>query len=218
MLTFALSLSIHISVALVLLAIAPTAAIAGDDEPVRAPYVEVGDCWSYRAIGIYNHGPINDYELCVNFVDRAKDIILATATVKNDGREIDLSYTLDWGCGTWIVGLICAPATNFLRFPLHIGDKFSVAYEYRNAIRGSNIGTQQFDIEVVGWEDVTVPAGTFHSIKVVARGSGTRNDGTQAIERTWWYVPDVNRYVKFVAQHRAWGSWSEELTGYRLNK
>lgn len=208
----------HINVALVLLAIVSPAALAGDDDPVKPPYVEVGDCWSYRAIGVYNNGPVDNYKLCVNFVDRTKNVILATATVNDDGREIDTSYTLEWGCGTWVVGLICVPTTEFLRFPLHIGDKYSVAYDYRNALRGSNIGTQQFDIEVVGWEDVEVPAGKFHSIKIVARGSGTRYDGTQAIERTWWYVPDVNRHVKLVAEHFRWGSWSEELTGYRLNK
>ena len=52
-------------------------ALADDSEPVKKPYVEPGDCWSYRADNMNYNGPIEDYELCVTFVDVVKDVILA---------------------------------------------------------------------------------------------------------------------------------------------
>src|SRR6476660_10486784 len=83
---------------LVLLAIGamPIGSYGADDQPVKAPYIEPGDCWSYHAEGFFFRGWINDYELCVTSVDQKKNLILAVATVKDDGREIDTAFALDW--------------------------------------------------------------------------------------------------------------------------
>ena len=79
--------------ALALLLAASLFALAADDQPVQAPYIEVGDCWSYRGENIQNRGPIENYEMCVTFIDAQKDVIAAVATVKSDGREIDVTYS-----------------------------------------------------------------------------------------------------------------------------
>lgn len=193
--------------------------VAADNDPVRAPYVEVGDCWSYRAERLYNHGWISGYEICVTHVDRAKDVIFATAKVRDDGREIDVSYTLQWGCRFEIGGTLCDPPTNSFDFPLHVGDRKSVDFISRTTAVGSHQGNRQAVVEVVGWEDVTVPAGTFHALKIVSVGYNYRYDGVGRIAWTMWYVPEINRHVKFMSVTTpSQGSWSEELTGYRLNK
>lgn len=207
------------ALALLVLVAIQQAAVADDSDVVKAPYIEVGDCWSYRTTRLYNHGWVSGYEMCVTLVDRQKDLILATATIRDPDREVDISFTLDWGCGTWISGYICLQPTRFLRFPLKVGDKYSLDLDYRNITGGNNIGHHQFDVEVVGWEDVSVPAGTFHALKIVASGAYQVSRGSGGIRDTWWYVPKLSRHVKFLQRTSPIDNgWSEELTGYRLNK
>src|SRR5690242_2062256 len=97
---------------------------AADDQPVPLPKVKPGDCWSYHAENLDYRGPIQNYTLCVTFVDYSKDVILATATVKEDGREIDLSFTSEWGNGASISGRIFTPPMRIFRFPLRVRDRY----------------------------------------------------------------------------------------------
>jgi hypothetical protein len=207
----------QLSAALVL---ACTTAIAADPESVAAPYIEVGDCWSYQAKGMENRGPIDAYELCVANVEDGRKVIQAVATVKGDGREIDAVYTAQWGDSRSVLGTIATPAAEFLRFPLRKGNQYRVAYDYRGTTTAYTQGRVVVDVEVVGWEDVAVPAGRFRAMKVVAEGrafvAGQRDT---PFKRTWWYVPGVHRHVKYTLESDpAFFGNSEELTGYRLNK
>ena len=198
-------------------------AVAADGDPVKAPYVEVGDCWGYRAENLfYGRTEIRNYELCITHVDKTTDVILAVATVRDDGREIDLSFNSDWGSSTSITGQITTPSARVLKFPLRVGAKYSDAYQFRNAPLGGIAGDAQFEYEVIGWEEVTVPAGKFRALKIVGRGLITRYDVTVnpygRTTRTVWYAPEVNRHIRQTYQDLRGISWSEELTGYRLNK
>ena len=83
--------------ALALLLAASLFALAADDQPVQAPYIEVGDCWSYRGENIQNREPIENYEMCGTFIDAQKDVIAAVATVKSAGREIEIVLRADSG-------------------------------------------------------------------------------------------------------------------------
>ncbi len=70
--------------------------------------------------------------------------------------------------------------------------------------------------QVFGWEDVTVPAGTFHCIKaeVTSRfyGKGGMADESKL---TYWYSPKVNRFVKFDYHSNYEGTVVAELVKYR---
>jgi hypothetical protein len=195
-------------------------ASAGDDESVRAPYVEPGECWSYRTDNFNSHhGPIDEYELCVTLVDKSKDRIFATATVKADGREIDAIYSSEWAGFVDVNGDITPKGSRYLRFPLSIADVYSVEWEYNSPRRASSSGEIKFDMTVVGWEDITVPAGTFRVLRIEGRGSvylyTYQVSAPQWI--TFWYSPKVNRHVKMKLSNR-WRSYGEEMTGYHLNQ
>ena len=75
---------------------------------------------------------------------------------------------------------------------------------------------------VVGWEDVQVPAGRFHALKVVSEGSVQRSDRPRPgdVSETVWYVPEVRRFVKWIFESRnrmgPVQSWEFELTAYLL--
>ncbi len=113
-----------------------------------------------------------------------------------------------------------------LDFPLRVGKAWTVGYTEQNPNRQHSSETFRTPYRVTGWEQVTVPAGTFRAIKIEADGewtavtapsvsavSGGRVDAggsasvaqtvrtmpTTATGRTYkafWYVPSVKRWVK----------------------
>ena len=74
----------------------------------------------------------------------------------------------------------------------------------------------------MGWEDITVPAGTFHALKIEGKGSYERLDsGAKGAESiTYWYAPEVARWVRFEQWDERSNSGqvsTSELTSFRLN-
>jgi hypothetical protein len=52
--------------------------------------------------------------------------------------------------------------------------------------------------KVVGWEKVTVPAGTYKALRVELRDRVIETGGVyDLVTLTYGYVPDVNRFVKY---------------------
>ena len=201
------------------LAVFSIAALAADEQPVRAPYIEVGDCWSYRAENLQNRGPIDSYEVCVTFVDTQKGTVMAVATVKNDGREMVVTYSSTMVIYRAITGLIFPEGAKFLKFPLRVGDTYSFEHEFRDTLLGPNQGKQVGTMKVVGWEDIVVPAGRFHALNIEGEGVSYRYDigGKGPITIAIWYVPEVNRHVKSITTLPG-RQFGEELIGYRLNQ
>ena len=193
---------------------------AGDNDPVRRPYVEVGDCWSYRADKMNYREPIGDYEECITFVDSEKNVILAVAKLKKDGREIDTSYSMEWEERIDIEGAIYSRTSSRAhRFPLIVGDEWTERLEFRRALLGPVQGKTTFRIKAVAWEEVAVPAGRFRALRLEASGHGERYDVPSefSVTVTAWYAPEVCRYVKNLFRTSG-GVRGYELTGYRLNK
>jgi hypothetical protein len=118
-----------------------------------------------------------------------------------------------------------------LSFPLSVGKSWLVDYSENHPNRQHSNEHFHTPYKVTGWEDITVPAGTFHAIKIEAEGewsattapaiaavSGSRVDAqgattvmqtgrttpTTASGRTYkalWYVPEVKRWVKSVEEY-----------------
>lgn len=196
------------------------ASLFADDEPVRAPYVERGDCWTYRAENMQHQSkPIRDYELCVTLVDKSKGTIFAVAKVKEDEREFDTVYSSEWAAFASISGRVSTQGASIYKYPLKVGDAYSTDYDFRDARLGPNAGRTKWDMNVVGWEDVTVPAGTFRALRIEGHGKVWRSDRLYDFEHSMvvWYSPKINRHIKYRYQNPD-RSVGEELTGYRLNQ
>jgi hypothetical protein len=60
-------------------------------------------------------------------------------------------------------------------------------------------------VDVIGWEDVTVPAGKFRALKIVSDGRFERtSDAMRGTSRNViWYVPEVRRWVKLTLENRS---------------
>jgi hypothetical protein len=118
-----------------------------------------------------------------------------------------------------------------LAFPLSVGKTWTIDYVEDHPNRQHTSEHYHTPYKVVGWEDVSVPAGTFHAIKIEADGewsaaiapgvtaaSGARVDaqGTTTVVQTnritpstvsgrtyhaFWYVPSIRRWVKSVEEY-----------------
>ena len=199
-----------------LLAAIPILSAGQSDARIVKPEIRVGDSWTYRSTNVFAPGT-HDIENRVSFTD-AK-VILVVTTSKGDGKEADSSWTPEWNTVTSHSGLMYRPNSGVLRFPLHIGDKHEVKYEMlrprTNMAESATTGL----VTVVGWETVDVPAGKFRAIKVELDTMVRPSDGSRAYRRqvTYWYVPDVRRWVKFQGSTPR-NSFGEELLEYKLNE
>ena len=184
--------------------------------PVKRPYVEVGDCWSYRqTTNRKQDKPVNDYTMCVTYVDYGKSVILVTSSHGGEGEN--QTFTTEWNIVTDPRSVRTSP-TRFLKFPLHVGETYSFESSYRNSNSAEIERKKKWDMKVVGWEDVIVPAGKFRAVRI--EGIGTNADGRparQQTQETIWYVPEVNRKVKDIRVNSS-GTDVQELTQYRLNR
>ena len=84
-----------------------------------------------------------------------------------------------------------------------------------------NSGTAMFDwtVKVVGWESVSVPAGTFKAVRL----SLTRSGGQAAASEEAWYAPEAKAIVKRTMNYpsgvrrNAFDQTTVELVAYKLN-
>lgn len=119
-----------------------------------------------------------------------------------------------------------SPSSGWLAFPLSVGKTYEVKnkYETEDGYRGS----QDMTAKVIGWEQVTVPAGTFSALKIILDGFyesheivGVKN-GTGRIDITIWYDLNKLRVIKREYKSTYWGgrsvnSWNKtELVAYKL--
>ena len=118
-----------------------------------------------------------------------------------------------------------------LAFPLSVGKTWTVEYTETHPNRQHSSEHHRAVYGVAGWEDVTVPAGTFHALKIEADGERTATmapavGGTVAtrldeqgattvvqsgktapatvsgrLYKGFWYVPAVKRWVKPVEEY-----------------
>lgn len=101
-------------------------------------------------------------------------------------------------------------------FPLYPNKTWVNDYSWRIIGASATSGRAEDTGRVFGWEDVTVPAGTFHCIKAEVNtrfyGKGGMADESQL---TYWYAPKVNRFVRFDYHSNYEGSVEAQLVEYK---
>ena len=98
-------------------------------------------------------------------------------------------------------------------FPLMVGER--VAYRYQGRSRAEQSGwSGQGRCNVAAAEQITVPAGTFDTYKVVCEQGEDLSAPYRT--RTWWYAPEIGHYVATLHQTRDGGiNELERLVSYR---
>ncbi|HEX9397720.1 MAG TPA: hypothetical protein VF943_13390 [Burkholderiales bacterium] len=206
--------------ALLLFAAHAPFAAAQDDGPVARPTVKPGDLWAYRRIDLESGRSMAAFDVRVNF---ANESIIQSVVIASSGRvEVDQTHTAEWNSiATWDGGNF-VPNSGLLKFPLAVGASYVAMFENTIPRRGAFRVKHERKMRVVGWEDVTVPAGTFRALKIVGEGTYQRLDvsASGTVHNVIWYAPQVKRWVKTTYEDRNFGgrgNWtSDELVEYKV--
>jgi hypothetical protein len=148
----------------------PHALGAQEGGAVQAPAFKVGDAWVFDDIN--ERGTTGFTQRRMDYIVDRLDGETMMVGVKPDGAPIayeDHLVGTDWSQRRLVDGRNAATTRPF-EFPLVAGHKWTV--DFTDATRRGNQLSSHIHrtYSVAGWEDVTVPAGHFHAIKVVAEG------------------------------------------------
>jgi len=204
-------------------AVAPVQSFA--EEPIVArPRVKVDDTWKYsvRRTDAQQRSRENVYDFKVTFV--GPTAIKAVSTMAN-GEEIDTTWTPEWNVVTDGRAGSFYPDTGLLKFPLQPGATYSTKYEVVRPRQGQFDSKLAVNMKVVGWQQITVKAGTFRALKLEGTGTYERVDkvkgGAGTIHYSIWYVPEIQRWAKFDFETKDQSgkvnqAQSEELLSFKL--
>lgn len=166
---------------------------------IKAPSVEVGDKWVYKG----RRSPVVE-----DLVTRIEgDVITVQRTYDQDPSSMQtLTYTLEWNELSGVVAssnraFKDSPAGTNFSFPLALGMEWKSEIK-RSLPTADTLHTRES--KVVAVEEVTVPAGTFkaHKVEVKTKWRSVNTDpygnprAQGAYDQTYWYVPEINRFVK----------------------
>ncbi len=213
----------------VLLGIAGLVTIAADD-PVQAPAFAAGDTWIFDQTVERGTQGFDQRRLDLKIERSDADTILVG--LKRDGAPGNYEDHLvgsDWSIRRVLNGQD-APTARPFAFPLTVGQTWTVDFT-DPTVRGSQTSLHVHrTYKAVGWQDVTVAAGTFHAIKVessgidqgtfavpnaVAGSAVSSAEGGATVTRSqrgglrllttkyhsdMYYVPTVKNYVKSVEE------------------
>ena len=171
----------------IVLALAALSGIAGKADVqgagLPAPALRTGDSWVFDSVSERGAGgqSYSEQKLDVR-IDRIDGDQMVVG-MKQDGapREFeDHIYGVDWSQRRLQDGKqIAAPRP--LSFPLLVGQTWTSDYDDPQTRGQQTFAHIHRVYKVVGWEDVTVPAGTFHALKVQQDGTAEAKYETPAV-------------------------------------
>jgi len=181
-----------------------------------APSIEIGDTWIFKG----RNNPVVE-----DVVTKIEDgNITIQRTYNNDPKTThNWVFTAEWN---EVVGRIGdgrefkdTPAGTTFKFPMALGMEWKSEARRTLANRGT-IQSRVSRVEAV--ENITVPAGTFQAYKIVAATKwSSENTDSYGMPRaqgsynqTYWYAPEINRYVKFFED----GTTRLELIEYKKSR
>jgi hypothetical protein len=183
---------------------------ASDVSPIMKPLLHSGDVWVDRIQGAdrdFRIEAVHDGAMDVSFwgaeetTDSALNVIVYRSLTESSSEPTKSNKPSMW-----------------FAFPLYPGKTWTNNYDWEVGGAAPYRGKAEDNGTVLGWEEVQVPAGTFHALKVrvTTRAYGT---GGMADDETlvYWYSPQVNRFVKFDYRSAYEGGLLAELVRYKPN-
>jgi hypothetical protein len=208
--------------------LATTLAVAAD--AIDRPAIKVGDSWTYRVTDEIGKGWNQTHdEITVSHVTPSTVYFSLKRSGSTQPPQESFSGS-DWSRIRDVNGketVVNRP----LDFPLSQGKTWEVSYQEKNPNPVHSVERFDDKFTVVGYEDVEVPMGKFHALKVEAEGTWhatiapmqTVRQGAQINSQTTtmltqvqkgasgevsgktykaiWYVPEMERWVKSVEEY-----------------
>lgn len=158
--------------------------LAAEPASIAAPALKVGDSWVIEETT--QQGPSKftrtRFDLGIDRV--ASDNMVLD--VKPDGAQSapqSQMRGLDWAQLLLVDG-VQKPTLRPLSFPLQAGKTWTVDFiDPRHKGNAVSAHVRQ-TYKVVGWEDVTVPAGTFHALKIEGNGSVDQDEVVPSVAQS----------------------------------
>jgi hypothetical protein len=212
-----------------ILAVLFSALALGDEARAPKPILIKGDTWTFKTLvdtpSLGRQEAVEQFT--VTFANESSILGVSIRTV--DGKSVETDWAWDSNLNyvaTTTVGvtgesnkIVYSPGRGTFRFPLKVGDKYDAAYEVITGARDYTRTAFRFarTAQVVGWEDVTVPAGKFRALLIQSDGTMTNveNGRRGATSEKIWYSPEVRNWVKSIVNN-AGSVWQYELLSYKL--
>ena len=207
---------------------ATTPPVSDKSAAVATPAFKTGDAWVFEKTTEKGQAGFSTerYDLAVERVDGDTMVV----GVKRDGAPTgyqDQILGSDWSRRLLMNGQETVTNRPFA-FPMSVGQTWTL--DWTDPTRRGNVLSAHYQktCTVMGWEDVTVLAGTFHALKTVCKGvdelqvevpaqavggvvagsggstsvahaqKGGRGTVTHVIYNETFYVPEIRYYVKAV--------------------
>ena len=184
----------------------PVAAIALSGS-IPVPVWHVGDEWQYAYKSPSDSGTYVGSVNRVETLDGVEHYVVKAGTRETFYRVSDLANSLERVDG--VVVLRETPPRLVYAWPLVVGKSWDETHKQERPVERST--TDRNSTWTVGAEEtVTVPAGTFRTLKITWRN---RNNG--AVVDDMWYAPDVKQWVK-IREVLSNGIREREMVSFKL--
>ena len=192
-------------------------AAAAAPAPAGAPVLEPGRMWRYAVT--VEPPAWRDITLTYRTQREGSSIGVLTDFIHAGGKS-------NFHLGTFAAGHPSHENTRFpgffmyaayLKQPLTVGQAVAFGWHWQGKSAGS---VKRFEGQVIGWEDLQLPAGNMKAAKI--EGTLTYREDSQfrgGARETFWYAPKVSQVVKIVREGRTPDEGSSrivaELAEYR---
>ncbi|MBI3372713.1 MAG: hypothetical protein HY017_13290 [Betaproteobacteria bacterium] len=195
-----------------------------DPARIEGPGIRVGDTWIFNKL---DGSKRSLEEISVNVVKRVDGARIVMESSSLDGRSVArIERTVAFNLVRVEGAGFTQTATPFYpnySFPLYAGKTWNGKVVLTNTNRPGGETTAALQGRAIGWEMVTVPAGTFLALKLSVKGdylaTGLDDTLSGVIEDTLWYAPEVRNAVRyeyrdFVGVNRPWNHEIHELVRF----
>ena len=148
-------------------------------QDLKLPKFAPEDSWIYHeAIQKGDKTEANDREMSVVRSDD-QDLLVSIKTVGSTRPPVEVMFKPDWANFRGVNGVETV-VNRPLAFPLALGKSWGVNYVENNP--NPRFVRELIDItyKVVGWEDLTTPAGAFKALKIDGKGNWVTDSAAQS--------------------------------------
>jgi len=213
------------SVGVAVLCLALTATTATAQDKVDKPTLQSGEHWTYRRIDLWKNEETERFrEDLLGGVGDSSTVLWTILSSQDERRRNSITYEFIDAATLAFYDPKAEGRHVPLQFPLYPGKTWSFRYTYHPQPL-FDITIKQTAV-VEGWENVTVPVGTFRALKVTHRGEyhatwGTFYTWSGEIHETYWYAPDAKRVVRMEYRDTQYGgsTWDflrDELVDFKV--
>jgi len=143
---------------------------AGWGQEAAAPALHEGDKWVY-SVKVEKPPAGSSVRHWENTIQRvgSNGIVLANKPVDSNLPPNETALQNDWSRVVSINGKLTT-TNKYFDFPLRVGKTWEISVTQERPNPKLKLIRNKLDYKVIGWEDITVPAGTFKTLKIEADG------------------------------------------------